>query len=318
MRIREGLALSFWSISIFYPGQVESQVTSYINSLNETVNNYNWSVNPNKFIAPFVFPQLYSCVKESIPSLNEFYGQSSEDLWLWINIFEKLSRNETLGGTFLEIGGLNGIKYSNTFFFEKKLDWRGILIEGHPDNRIRDSQSQRSNSAIFTVAICDIVAGLPGNINFTNKGGAVGAAVAQSNTFFLNHWHKNDFHGPTVSCIPIQSIIDSTGLLDLDLFSLDVEGAELMVLETLNFSVTNIRVLLVELDGTNKEKDAKVRSLILSHGFLISEGSITSACKLRAKYCMKNEVFINPYFNSRKRPKQHYHYNTGVKCSDNV
>jgi hypothetical protein len=53
-------------------------------------------------------------------------------------------------------------------------------------------------------------------------------AIAHSNLEFMNKWHKyhrHNSHGPTVSCIP-------TGLLDIDLFSLDVEGAELTVLET--------------------------------------------------------------------------------------
>jgi hypothetical protein len=90
-------------------------------------------------MTPFIFPQLYSCIKTTIPSENHFHSQSHEDVWLWTNIFSKLPQNVSLGGTFLEIGGLNGIQLSNTYFFEKKLDWRGILIEGHPKNKIRDA-----------------------------------------------------------------------------------------------------------------------------------------------------------------------------------
>jgi hypothetical protein len=74
----------------------------------------------------------------------------------------------------LEIEGLDGIDFSNTYFFEKKLDWRGILIEGHPGNKIRGAQSERNNSAIFTVAVCDIVDDRPRNLTFTARGGAVG------------------------------------------------------------------------------------------------------------------------------------------------
>jgi FkbM family methyltransferase len=273
-------------------------------------------------LAPFMFPQLHSCIKTYVPYINEFHSQSHEDQWLWKNIFEKLPHSETLGGNFLEIGGLNGVDLSNTYFFEKKLDWRGILIEGHPRNKIRDAQFQRNNSAIFTVAICDFAEDQPGNLTFTTKGGAVGAAVAHTSSNFMDRFHRSDSHGPVVSCIPIQSIIDSTGLLDIDLFSLDVEGAELKVLKTLDFSVTNIRVILVELDGSNKEKDDEVRSIILSHGFFIPKGSIKIECQKRRprrmKSCMANEVFINPHFNSRKRPKQNYHYGTGIKCYDKL
>jgi hypothetical protein len=105
---------------------------------------------------------------------------------LWTNIFEKIPLAETLGGNFLEIGSYNGIKYSNTYFFEKKLDFRGVLIEGHPQNNIRSAQLKRNNSAIFTVAICDYVKNQPGNVAFTSKGGQVGADIAHASKGLLN------------------------------------------------------------------------------------------------------------------------------------
>ena len=207
--------------------RISADIEVDVNSTNGTpltaTYNYRGAQTARSFMAPFSFPQLYSCVKTTVPLVNDYMSQSHEDIWLYKNIFEPLPLNSTLGGTFLEIGGFNGIDYSNTYFFEKKLDFRGILIEGHPDNNIRLSQSTRSNAAIFTVAICDTVEGGPGNLTFTSKGGPVGAIVAQSNPEFLKRWHGQKAVGPTVSCVPIQSIIEATGLLDIDLFSLDVE-----------------------------------------------------------------------------------------------
>ena len=55
-------------------------------------------------------------------------------------------------------------------------------------------------------------------------------------------------------------MVDATGLLDINLFSLDVEGGELSVLRTLDLEATNIQVVVVELDGRNPEKDEQVRS----------------------------------------------------------
>ena len=291
----------------------DSQPTRTINSLRGSAQEGH-TFEIRSYMSPFMYPQLYGCVKELIPNENEFHSQSNEDKWLWKNIFEKLPRKDVLGGTFLEIGGLDGVEYSNSYFFEKKLDWRGILIEGHPDNDIRAAQTLRNNTAIFTVAVCDTVQNQPSNLTFTAKGGPVGAVIATSSTDFLKYWHKRGGKGPTVSCVPIQSIIDATGLVDIDLFSLDVEGAELAVLETLDFGVTNIRVLVVELDGHNLEKDQKIRSLMLSKGFEKPALSIRNACKNKEKECMKNEVFINPNYDSRKTAKTYYHYGTGVKC----
>ena len=36
------------------------------------------------------------------------------------------------GGTFVEMGALDGLEYSNTFAFEQALDWNGVLIEANP------------------------------------------------------------------------------------------------------------------------------------------------------------------------------------------
>ena len=41
----------------------------------------------------------------------------------------------------------------------------------------------------------------------------------------------------------------------IDFFSLDVEGAELTVLQTLNFSRVDIRVMVIEQDGSSPTKD---------------------------------------------------------------
>ena len=37
-------------------------------------------------------------------------------------------------GTFVEIGGNDGLSTTNTYHLERCLGWQGILIEGHPDN----------------------------------------------------------------------------------------------------------------------------------------------------------------------------------------
>ena len=70
-----------------------------------------------------------------------------------------------------------------------------------------------------------------------------------------------------VACVPLQSIIDWTGLYDIDLFSLDVEGAELAVLKTVDLNLTNIHVIVVELDGGNATKDQAVRDHLNDNGF---------------------------------------------------
>ena len=52
-----------------------------------------------------------------------------------------------------------------------------------------------------------------------------------------------------------------------DFLSLDVEGGELQVLESLNFNVTAFGVVIVEADGSNATKDQLVRDLLEANGY---------------------------------------------------
>jgi hypothetical protein len=38
------------------------------------------------------------------------------------------------GGTFVELGALDGVLFSNTKFYEDTLGWTGVLIEAQPSN----------------------------------------------------------------------------------------------------------------------------------------------------------------------------------------
>ena len=134
-------------------------------------------------------------------------------------------------------------------------------MEANPDNAAKLRNANRPRAAVFTVAACQVDEKLrfPGKLNFTKGGGPVATAIDYAAPAFLNRW--SEWHGSErvlVPCVPLQLLIDSTGLWDIDFFSLDVEGAEKLVLETLDLKKTNIRVLMVELNGLNKGKDVKV------------------------------------------------------------
>ena len=258
-----------------------------------------------RLMAPITFPQLYpSCgrmVHPELPSnLTEAKqsmsrSQDGEDMVLYHLLFHK----DTEPGIFLEIGALDGVTYSNTFFYEHALGWKGILVEANPTNAARLREADRSRSARFSVGICDIDAKLrqPGNLTFSATGGAVATAVDYAAPGFLEAW--KDALGEdrvVVPCIPLQFIIDATGLLDIDFFSLDVEGAEKLVLETVDLGKTNIRLIMIEQDGWNKTKDQWVRDHLAKHGFEMVETSFHNP--------HGNEIFVNPKFAEVKTSRQ--------------
>ena len=56
-------------------------------------------------------------------------------------------------------------------------------------------------------------------------------------------------HLVTVPCFPLQHALDTLNVRTVDFFSLDVEGAEMDVLRSLNFTRTKVRVFLVEVSN---------------------------------------------------------------------
>lgn len=61
------------------------------------------------------------------------------------------------------------------------------------------------------------------------------------------------------------------GITHVDFWSLDVEGAELAVLSTVDWSRLTVNSMVVETDGLNATKDAEVVSLLEGVGFVAAE-----------------------------------------------
>ena len=68
-----------------------------------------------------------------------------------------------------------------------------------------------------------------------------------------------------VPCARLDVLMRAAAISRVDLFSLDTEGSELLVLRTFDWSVP-IGALVVELDAVHPAKDEQVRALLCSHG----------------------------------------------------
>ncbi len=81
--------------------------------------------------------QVHLCAPEEMKS-SEFMSQNffsgnfsgvryREDAFMDSFIFPRIC-----GGTYLEVGGNDGVWLSNTLWLHKARSWRGVLIEAHP------------------------------------------------------------------------------------------------------------------------------------------------------------------------------------------
>ena len=189
----------------------------------------------------------------------EFFGQNEEDVYAYNTFFKK-----KVGGTYLEMGALDGITYSNTLFFERHSGWKGLLIEPNMAE-FQHLVQNRDRNVCVNAAVCASTR----DLHFIDKF-AVGGIYEFMTDSFQQTWHPEVVveNLPVIPCFPLAEILERLQLRHIDFFSLDVEHAELEVLSTLNFANVRIDVIVVEADGLNPDKDAAVQELLFKNDFL--------------------------------------------------
>lgn len=161
--------------------------------------------------------------------LNESRSQWHEDISLLPALLAATGHRP---GTFVELGALDGLTYSNTVALERCYGWSGLLIEANPSNFAMLQQARRSSARIAFSAICDDDSGA-GTVNISSLGGGASGDPSQMQDRKYQRIHST---APLVKvpCRPLPSLMRLHGLgRHADLLSLDVEGAEPAVLRTL-------------------------------------------------------------------------------------
>jgi len=190
-----------------------------------------------------------------------FYSQSGEDTRL-ADIF----KGQRLG-TCLEVGALDGVKDSTTYYFEKR-GWSCVLVEANPElaERARENRSAQ----VFSCAAGDRT----GTMRFLI---AEGAEYLSTTVFTKANISKIVESGAvgkeiTVPVVTVDSILSQSGVTTLDFVTVDVEGAELGVLRGFDLKKWNPRVLVLE--DNFQGHDRRVRRYLCSQGYrcFLSDG----------------------------------------------
>lgn len=148
-------------------------------------------------------------------------------------------------GTFLEVGAADGVRSSNTLFFEESLGWSGLLIEGASENFLQLFADDRRRRSIKTFsAICTS----RGSTKFVGDGLAAGAVEDMTRHHIESYGHHfKSLHLYDVPCDTLGALVAHAKLPRvIDLASIDIEGGEMRALSTFNWSYHSIRVLLLE------------------------------------------------------------------------
>lgn len=210
------------------------------------------------------------------PDGSHYQSQAGQDRFVLNSIYKKKKRN----GFFLEMGAADGVLLSNTYVFEKRYGWKGILVEpSHrfvPLQRNRDAICVRacigdSSKGIF---LLELPGGLYLNKDESNTLRSVAIAAdsreeaMEKVPAILAHENIKPEPGKEFPLIEVEAI-SLTELLDqngappvIDYFSLDVEGHEDAVFRGFDFSKYRFNIMNVE------EPSEWLQKLLIENGYV--------------------------------------------------
>lgn len=187
-----------------------------------------------------------------------YFSQSGQDAFLEGRVFQGKR-----DGTFVEIGGYDGITGSNCLFFEMFRGWQGLLVEPSPEFF--------PIAASFRRCTCQqrAVAATEGKAEFLNvrEGYKQMSGLVQTYEPTLREQVEADprYSGEVieVETVSLDRLLSEAGYREIDYISLDVEGAELAVLQGFPFEKYRITAWTIE----NNTRDRRIPELMQVKGY---------------------------------------------------
>ena len=188
----------------------------------------------------YVRMQLWK-VEKQLGAHARYFSQAGQDRYL----NERIFRNKR-NGTFVEIGGYDGWTGSNCVFFEKALDWTGLVVEASPRfvGRIGETRGAKVVHAAVsdrdgTAEFLEVTSGM------TQMGGLLDHYPSET----LARIRGDEGHAETavtVATTRLDTLLRAHGIEKIDYCSIDVEGAERAVLRSIDFYEFDIAALSIE------------------------------------------------------------------------
>ena len=193
------------------------------------------------------------------------HAQFGEDVYAYENFF--FGRRD---GVIMESGALDGNQFSTSWFFVKALGWRAVHIEPAPIN-FGSLSFQRPEALNIHTALCNESRSVR-FITQENSVSAVGGIwefmTPEQRVKWFGHLTPEAVEAlPTIPCQPLEPLLAMFHLRHIDLWILDVEGAEASVLSAVDLTRLDIDVIVVESDGTWPDKDATVQGMLRDAGY---------------------------------------------------
>lgn len=141
-------------------------------------------------------------------------------------------------GVYLEVGAADGVSQSNTLLFARKYKWKGILVE----------------PILFNSVLCRIFR--PSAVvercilsSFEDRGKIISIGDGHLISQITSKGDKKFADQQAVVSATLSDVLDRNGISRLDLLSVDVEGAEVNLLQGIDHQRHKIEAILVETEN---------------------------------------------------------------------
>lgn len=235
-----------------------------------------------------------------------FYSQNMEDYFLYRYYLNTIVSD----GIYVELGAQNGVENSNTFFLEQRFGYKGLLIEPSPNqfnSLVRNRGSNYCENYAIDIDIDEKI--------FIGNNACAGLKYTMAKSH-MDKWHVNS-REYKVKTIPIKYLIKKHNINYIDFFSIDVEGGEELILETMDWSIP-VFIICIELDNQNKEKDERCRQILIEKEFEFLIRMNNNDFFINKKYFrakkLYNKVINSPIDLNNNAEKMHHPNN---KCWHN-
>lgn len=209
-------------------------------------------------------------------------AQFKEDIYLYENYFYGITN-----GIIMESGALDGMLYSTSYMFEHLFSWQTIHIEGNYKHYLSLRQNRNSSINIHAI-LCNETRKLH-YLHRISPSAVDGVLEFMEEKFIQkNHkmyWLKKNTSARVdyideIECVPMSELLQTLRVPRVDLWVLDVEGAEYNILQGTFPTKIPINVIMVEIarrDLVSKDKDLVIQ-LLEGHGYRCMTHQMNEIC----------------------------------------